>query len=357
MPATKFRGKWYVDVWVNLPGQGRRRLRRQSPIQTKKATEAYERKLLEDVLSTSTPSVERRFSEFSVEFLQTYAAANNKFSEVVAKESILRVHLIPAFGERRLQDIGPGEIEHYKARKLRDKLSAKTVNNHLTVLRKVLVVASEWGLLEAVPKVKKLKVAKPEFDFLSFEEADLLVAAAEDDWRPMIVTALKSGLRLGELSALRWEDVDLVAGRLVVRRSVTRDVVSSPKNNRQREVPLSGVLRAVLRAHRHLRGELVFCASDGHMLTRNEVKRPLYRGCRRAGLRQIGWHVLRHSFASHLVMRGAPLPAVQQLLGHATIEMTMRYAHLSPHVSREAVGLLDLEGVGNHLGTREAASL
>ena len=65
------------------------------------------------------------------------------------------------------------------------------------------------------------------------------------------------------------------------------------------------------------------------MLSKNELKRPLWRACRKAGLRQIGWHVLRHTFASHLVMRGASVKVVQELLGHATLEMTMRYSHLS----------------------------
>ena len=68
---------------------------------------------------------------------------------------------------------------------------------------------------------------------------------------------------------------------------------------------------------------------------------PIWRACKRAGLRPISWHVLRHTFASHLVMRGVPLKAVQELMGHATIEMTMRYAHLSPDVRRNAVQLLD----------------
>jgi site-specific recombinase XerD len=77
------------------------------------------------------------------------------------------------------------------------------------------------------------------------------------------------------------------------------------------------------------------------MLTATECKWPLWRACKRASLRQIGWHVLRHSFASHLVMKGATLKAVQELLGHADIRMTMRYAHLSASARREAVELLD----------------
>jgi site-specific recombinase XerD len=88
-------------------------------------------------------------------------------------------------------------------------------------------------------------------------------------------------------------------------------------------------------------GEYVFCNADGSPITKDITKWPLWRACRRAGLRKIGWHCLRHTFASHLVMRGVPLKAVQELMGYATIEMTMRYAHLSPDVKRGAVMLLD----------------
>jgi site-specific recombinase XerD len=86
------------------------------------------------------------------------------------------------------------------------------------------------------------------------------------------------------------------------------------------------------------------------MLTKNEAKAPLGRARRKAGIVALRWHDLRHTFASHLVMRGVPLEAVQELLGHATIEMTMRYGHLSPHVPRDAVRSLDR---GHSLGTME----
>jgi integrase len=184
-------------------------------------------------------------------------------------------------------------------------------------------------------------VPEPEFDFFEFGEADRLVAGAEGEWRTMIVLAIKTGLRQAELLALRRSDVDLVAGHLVVRQSVTRGIVTTPKNVKSRKIPVAPSVLTALKGHRHLRGKLVFCAGDGRMLTKNESKRPLWRASRRAGLRQVGWQMLRHTVASYLVMRGAPLKAVQELLGHASMEMTMRYAHLSPDARRQAVSLLD----------------
>jgi integrase len=157
----------------------------------------------------------------------------------------------------------------------------------------------------------------------------------------MITVAIKTGLRLGELLALRKEDVDLVKGQIVVRQSVTRGIVTTPKSGKPREVDLGDEAITALKDARHLKGPLVFCGANGRMLSDVDCRRPLYDARRKAGLRHIGWHVLRHTFASHLAMRGASMKVVQELLGHATMDMTMRYAHLSPGVRREAVRLLD----------------
>lgn len=142
-------------------------------------------------------------------------------------------------------------------------------------------------------------------------------------------------------------------GRLLVRRAVARGVIGTPKSGKSREIPLNDKVLVAFKRHRHLRGELVFCDEGGRMLPKGVCKWPLWSACKKAGLRRIGWHVLRHTFASHLVMRGAPLKAVQELLGHSTIEMTMRYAHLSPDVRRDAVRLLDVDPPDNRLTTAE----
>jgi integrase len=223
----------------------------------------------------------------------------------------------------------------------------------------MLNIAVEWGLMAVAPRIKPLKAPAPDFDFLTIEESDRLVAAADPEWRAMVVTALNTGMRQGELLALRWEDVDLVAGRLVVRRTDWRGVIGSPKGGKPREVPLNSVVARALKTHRHLRGPLVFCREDGSALTYQRLFWPLRRACTFAGLRQVQWHTLRHSFASALTMRGVPLKAVQELLGHATIQMTMRYAHLSPDVRKDAVEAITSRRLrqpdGNAAGALEEA--
>jgi integrase len=133
----------------------------------------------------------------------------------------------------------------------------------------------------------------------------------------------------------------LAGGALNVRRSVWKHVESTPKGGRSREVPLSDKALEALREHPQ-RGPYVFSTLDGQRRDRHGCTRALYAIAERAGQQlPFGWHVLRHTFASHLVMRGVPLKAVQDLMGHATMDMTLRYAHLSPDVRRDAVQLLD----------------
>jgi integrase len=346
---------WTTDFTVPLLGGERKRFREVPKVQTRRGAETYERQRIAEVLSGRTkedrqeeqmkaeatkaacPSV----ASFAKTFIETYAVPNNKPSEVHSKRMILDLHLVPALGRLQLDKVGPGEIERYKAEKLREELSPKTVNNHLIVLRRMLAVAEEWGLTDRIPRVRWLKVPDSEFDFLTFEVANQLLATAEGEWRAMILVAAKVGLRQGEILALRWKDVDLAAGKVIVRHSVWAGIVGTTKGWRAREIDLSPDTVVAFKAHRHLRGELVFCNGDGGMLTKNQCRRPLYEACKRAGLRQIGWHVLRHTFASHLVMRGAPIKVVQELLGHRDITTTMRYAHLSQESRRDAVALLD----------------
>jgi integrase len=352
MAVRRIRNRWYVDFRFQHGGGRIERVRKRSPISSKAGAEEYERQLKTAMLEPlPTPKEVPKFSAFAAEFMTTYVVANNKPSEQSAKASILKHHLLPAFGELRLDAIRMHPIEMLKAEKLATGLSRKRVNNILACLGKILRYGHETEVLASVPKIKLLKLEPQKFDFLTFEELERLLHAMKDDAerRAMFLLGGEAGLRQGEIIALEWGDIDLVAGHLTVRRSVWRGIVGSPKSGRDRKVPLTSRLAAALRAHRHLRGERVFSQRDLSPFTQSSVEAALRYACKRAGLRPIGSHVLRHTFCSHLAMRGAAPKAIQELAGHSTLAMTLRYMHLAPTALREAIELLNIFGhpVGN----------
>ncbi len=353
--TTRKRGEsWTVDV-VFTHADGRvQRITKTSPVNTRRGAEDYERQLRAALLDGSfgrETSPVPTLGAFADAFLLR-ATTQDKPSSVQSKRQILKAYLLPRFASVRLDRIGAEAVDRLKAGLLEEKYAPKTVNNILTVLRSLLELAVEYGKLPAMPKGKFwMRVPKQRFDFLDFSEAERLVQAADGDWRPVVTLALNTGLRMGELQGLEWNAVDLVAGRLRVVQSLWRGQIVPPKNHREREVPLNS--RALAALHEalpsKLRGPYVFsyarnsrgeeCA--GRPLHNDTMRNGILRAARAAGLRPIGWHTLRHTFASHLVMRGVPLKAVQELLGHASLEMTMRYAHLSPDVRKDAVAALE----------------
>ena len=284
------------------------------------------------------------FAEFAQTFMATYARSNNKPSEYEAKRSILTHHLLPAFGSRPLDEITGKEIEDLKARLLDTKRSAKRINNVLNVLSKILRYATEIELLDRMPKIKTLKVPPQKFDFFTFEALEALVAksAQEPEWHAAVLVAGETGLRLGEMLALEWTDIDLKNRLLTVMRNDWRGSIGAPKSGRDRKILLTTRVTAALKAIRHLKGKLVFCRGDGSRWTNTTMRAGIKRQEKRAGLRVTGWHVLRHSFCSHLAMRGAPAIAIKELAGHSSIAVTNRYMHLAPGgAARNAIALLE----------------
>ena len=357
MAVRRVKTKWFVDFRFQYADGTVERIRKCSPIQSRAGAEEFEHQLRTSMMTPSRITKEvPKFSAYAAEFLETYVLANNKPSERSMKACILKHHLVPAFGEMRLDSIRLHPIEVFKASLLKKGLGRKRVNNILAVLGKMLRYAHEVELVESVPRIKLLKVPPQEFDFLTFEELSRLLDAVKDDpeRRALLLLGSDAGLRQGELVALEWGDVDLVAGTLTVRRSSWHGIVGTPKSGRDRKVPLTARLRAALRAHRHLRSELVFCHSDGSPFTQSAIEAALRFACKRARLRRIGSHVLRHTFCSHLAMRGAAPKAIQELVGHSTLTMTLRYMHLAPSALREAVALLDS---GQQMGNAQSASV
>lgn len=342
MGVRKRHNKWWVDF--SFSGT---RYRRVSPENSKKGAEAYEAVLKQRLARGEPVDGEEKkkpvgFKEFAADWFRTYVKNNNKFSEVQNKEMTLRVHLLPFFGKQPLEKIKSLDIERYKAEKLDEGLSPKSINNHLTILRKSLQCAMEWEMIKNLPHVKKLKVPPQKFDFLTIGECHRLIDSADGIWRKMIIVALGTGLRFGELTALTWDDVDLARSSLTVRQAFTRGRLSSPKSNKIRMVPISESVKTAIGDILPKRG-FVFHDIHGRPLNKHTSLRKLHGFCRKAGLREIGWHCLRHTFASHLTQAGANLVAVQNLLGHSEIRTTMRYAHITGDLLQEAIGVLETE--------------
>lgn len=354
MSARKIGASWWVDI-----RHERKRYRLRSPDNSKAGAQAYEAVLRQKLARGESIEPckvvpiksEKTFEAFAIEWMETYAKTNNKPSTVRSKYNSLRANLIPYFGKKIVSQITDYDVEQFKASQLKRGLSPKSINNELTVLRRCLKSAFEWELIPRLPRMRELRVAPQKYDVLTREEAERLVRfASEPMWRDMIVCGLNTGMRLGELCALAWEDINLATRTLTVRHSLVEGVMDSPKNNRIRIIPLTSELYRLL-IQRPIKKGLVFAHPDGgHLRKSSWPWKALRRACKAAGLRPIGWHALRHTFASELVRRGAPIRAVQLLMGHATVQMTERYSHLAPSALQETISLLEKkESVSNQI--------
>ena len=170
----------------------------------------------------------------------------------------------------------------------------------------------------------------PKERVLAVEEAQCLVTCCGESVRPVIVLALHTGMRRGELLELKWEDVSFTHRFIRITRS---------KNNRSRKVPMNSVVYAELKRLRKVRGEYVFTKLRSPERLRC-VRSAFLRACKKAGIEALRFHDLRHTFATNLVMSGVDLVTVKELLGHSDISMTVRYSHPSDSRKMEAVETL-----------------
>ncbi len=224
--------------------------------------------------------------EFAPRFLDGHTKANRqKPSGIATQERIIRVHLVPALGVKRLNAITTEDVQHLKG--VLASKAPKTINKILTVLSTLLKKAVEWNVVERMPCViKQLKVAKPNVAFYDFDTYEQFVEAARaTDPRAYLITLLggEAGLRSGEMVALRWSDVDLTKRQVCVQRSAWKGEIAAPKGGRLRYVPLTVRLATALREFRHLRTPEVLCQDDGKPLTEKIVQRLLRHAAKRAG--------------------------------------------------------------------------
>jgi integrase len=258
-------------------------------------------------------------------------------------ESIIRCHLRPFFGGLQLVEVGVAQVDRFVVGK--GTLTKKTVNNHLTLLISMLNAAVDLGWLIKAPRIRKPKQSlfSADYSYLRTQaEMDRFLSAANEEGQlvyALYLTALCTGMREGELAGLRWDDIDFENRLITVQRSFD----GPTKAGDVRYVPLLDVLLPTLRKWRlACPGMIPFPNRAGGMLGKSGrvFQEVFHRVLDRAGFpkqkrrgkdrRYIVFHDLRHSFASHWMLRGGDIFRLQKILGHKSMQMTMRYAHLAP---------------------------
>lgn len=328
---------WYVDFMMDFPDGSKERVRKKSPRNTRKAAESFERDLRQQMLDDwrrhelglrDAPTL----ADFEEEFFSVLQNSGLKASTLRTYRTTMTTHLVPFFGDLHLDEIGPRVVEQYKAS--RSNWTPKTVRNHLGVLSKVFRVALKLELLPYMPHIDA-PGAKPSIEMEVWDDDEESRVLAQVDTEPRIANwirlALATGLRSGELAGLQWGDIDVVKRQLVVRRQWYKGNVTTPKSNRLRTVPLSDVAIDALQRQKSasfMRGrDWVFYDDEGFFGTQR-INDGFRRIIRKAGVKRIRIHDMRHTFATKAVRRGVPIEVLQQWLGHSDIRVTMRYAHV-----------------------------
>lgn len=256
---------------------------------------------------------------------------------------ILEKQLVPVFGHTLpIRQLTAEKIAAFEESRIA-QVSPWTVRNELTVLRHLLRLAHrKWNYLDRVPDIELPKAPKGRTRFLSEREISRLLVACQESksihLASIVRLAINTGMRKGEILGLRWERIELDKDLGFNARITLYDT----KNGEPRGVPLNQAAIATLHALEPdpaNRQGTVFKRKDGGDW--GQIRTAFEKAVERAGLADFRFHDLRHTAASHLVMRGRPLKEIQEVLGHKSFSMTLRYAHLSPMHLRTAVEALD----------------
>ena len=269
-----------------------------------------------------------------------------KFSTQEAYRYLANYHLLPCFGRQQLSEITRLDIQRLVGQKFRQGYAPKTLTHLRNLLSRIFQVAVSWGWLNdnlahgiTLPPMEARRQAR----LLTEDEIARLSQALDQPARTIFLTGILAGLRIGEILALRIEDLNLTSGWVNVRRNVYRGhVQDAPKTKRsERQIPLASLLIRAIQQWLERRpdgSDWLFPSEAGtpHR-DRNLLRRKFDPVCKKLGVPRFNWHSLRHAFTTYNQNSGVPTPVVQSLLGHASAETTMIYTHPLAEAQRQAV--------------------
>jgi integrase len=320
---------------------------------SRKQAEGRLRRLIEE-LERAPVVIERlTVEDVGERYLSHLATLGRRRSTLGDYSSYLRVHLAPFFGDLPLEKIRRGDVENFVAEKLADGLAPKSVRNYLGLFHSLFAYAEKQEWIRGNPCKLVEKPGDGEGDgdihFLTEEELEALVRAVPATRlgpldRVLYLTAAMTGLRQGELLALRWRDIDWAASRVRVRQSYVRGEFGRPKSKRSsRSVHLADRVAAEL--DRYFQ-DSAFQADDhlvfgnpltGKPLARRAVLKRFKRNLARARVRDVRFHDLRHTFGTRMAAAGVPLRTLQEWMGHRDFKTTLIYADYQPSEQEAAL--------------------
>jgi len=283
------------------------------------------------------------FTDFSRQWLSDYAAIKVKPRTYDDYEQVIRIHLQPYFGKSLLRNISPRHVQSYIADKMQEGLSPRTVNKSIAVLKMMMKHAIKWGVLGESPArfAERPRQPRKEMDFLGPDEVRRFLMAASPEYQALFTTAVLTGARQGEILALRCGDVDLGRRIIYIRRTYHPQYGFSEPKTKSSERPIVISSKLVRIIARHLAdtegdpGDLLFRNRAGGPIShQNMMNREFYPALKRAAVRRIRFHDLRHTYAALMISLGENIKFIQKQMGHASLTTTMdTYGHLLPEVS------------------------
>ncbi len=286
-------------------------------------------------------------------YMNLHAEIYCKQSTIVTFKSYLRKHLLPCFGNLKVMEITPMLLKQFMQIKLKEGLSFKTVNNCLAIISVIIQKMVDDGIVgqNPVKKVKNLKLPKKEMKFLELTEIDKILEAAKlycPNTHALLATAIMTGARKGELLALTWNDIDLEARKISITKTLFRKSTDSPKtktSNRRIDIPvkLAEILQEWKPNCPKGNKNLVFPNTKGEYADAGNTHRYKFKKVLKvAGVKDIRFHDLRHTFASLLISKDAPIKYTQSQMGHSSIQITLDvYGHLMEEANQKGIEALN----------------
>ncbi|MCE5314163.1 MAG: site-specific integrase [Armatimonadota bacterium] len=367
-------GSWTIQWYLGLDENGKRRYKSKTMKGTKKAAQAELNRIVHELeRGTYVEPAKMSITEFLRRWLRDYASGSVSGTTYERYEGIVEQHLIPALGSIPLEKLQPIHVQEYytEARKSgrvkrilksgevkEGGLSPRSVQQHHAVLRKALKCAVRWQLVgrNVADMVDPPRVESKERPSFTEDEVRALLRATDGTpYGPIILIAAATGMRLGEIIALTWADLDVNAGAIAVTKSVEQTKeglrVKEPKSAKGRRlVPIPANVVNRLQAYQEQQeameetaGELwadnnLICPDDlGRYRKPDSISSSFRDMVKKAGVRKLGFHALRHAHASMLANRGHQAKVIQERLGHSTIAVTMDiYSHVLPTTQQDA---------------------